>query len=58
MAIIYIELIKFLQTNVTSFVLGSEEGPILATSAKDFDDKCQGAPDKAAPSKATNIAVS
>ena len=47
-----------LQTNVTSFVLGSEEGPLLATTAKDFDDKLQGAPVKAAPSQSTSIVVS
>ncbi|KAL9952344.1 hypothetical protein ACROYT_G039587 [Oculina patagonica] len=44
------------RTNVTSFVLGSEEGPLLATTTKDFDDKLQGAPIKAAPSQSTSIA--
>lgn len=44
------------RTNVTSFVLGAEEGPVLATTAKDFDNKLQGVPVKAAPSQSTSIA--
>ena len=48
----------YCQTNVTSFVLGAEEGPLLATTAKDFDNKLQGVPVKAAPSQSTSIAVS
>lgn len=44
------------RTNVTSFVLGSEGGLSLATTAKDFDNKLQGAPFKAAPSQSTSIA--
>lgn len=55
---LYLKVVFDLQTNVTSFVLGSEEGPVLATTAKDFDDKLQGAPVKAAPSQSTSIAVS
>ena len=51
-------IINDLQTNIASFVLGSEEGPLLATTAKDFDNKLQGAPEKAAPSQSTSIAVS
>lgn len=51
-------LFHFAQTNVTSFVLGSEGGLSLATTAKDFDNKLQGAPFKAAPSQSTSIAVS
>lgn len=51
-------LFYFAQTNVTSFVLGSEGGLSLATTAKDFDNKLQGAPFKAAPSQSTSIAVS
>jgi len=48
----------YFQTNVTSFVLGEEEGPLVATTAKDFNNKLQGVPAKAAPSQATSIAVS
>lgn len=44
-----------MQTNVTSFELGSEGGASLATTAKDFDNKFQGAPIKAAPSQSTSI---
>ena len=51
-------IINDLQTNIANFVLGSEEGPLLATTAKDFDNKLQGAPEKAAPSQSTSIAVS
>ncbi|KAM7447247.1 hypothetical protein ABFA07_004524 [Porites harrisoni] len=43
------------QTNITSFVLGSTEGPLLATTASDFDNKFHGAPEKAAPNKSTSI---
>ena len=50
--------IYIIQTNVTSFVLGAEEGPLLATTAKDFDNKLQGVPVKAVPSQSTSIAVS
>ena len=48
----------YCQSNVTSFVLGAEDGPLVATTAKDFDNKLQGVPAKAAPCQATSIAVS
>lgn len=44
------------RTNVTSFVLGAEQGPLVATTAKDFDNKLQGVPVKVAPSQRTTIA--
>lgn len=51
-------LFIYCQTNVTSFVLGAEQGPLVATTAKDFDNKLQRVPVKVAPSQRTSIAVS
>lgn len=48
--------IKDVKKNVTCFVLGSEKGPSLATTAQDYENKLRRIPEKAAPSLATSIA--